>query len=318
MKSKLVFLLSILFTISSAQNKSSVFPIVSLATFYPNVPTFGAGHYFKKDYATGGFFSATEAVTFYFANQKLDTKWDTTKFKNISDATTNFNLRSRGWSEEDYSKSFTKQLAINFTRQLKDIDLFLAYRKYWGEEIHIQSLSQSNIFNLASAPFQTKYLKDPEIFLPIAIAAGVSILTDSKERPLFDTKTINLFGKDFSSFEGSSLKILSDFVRFSLVALAEEMLFRGMVQTSLSEAVNPNFGLIATSILFGLAHLPSTDLIYSLRAMAAGFYLGWQYQKYNNDLGRVIALHFHIDFMPTLMSLFKSPSQSSGVYKVGY
>ena len=52
--------------------------------------------------------------------------------------------------------------------------------------------------------------------------------------------------------------------------------------------------------------------------MAAGFYLGWQYQKYNNDLGRVIALHFHIDFMPVLIGLLKSPSQSNGVYKVGY
>ena len=101
MKSKIVILLLIFFTISSAQNKSSVFPIVSLATYYPNIPTFGAGHFFREDYSTGSIFATTEAMSFYFANQKIDVKWDTTKFPNVSDGSTYYNLRSRGWSQED-------------------------------------------------------------------------------------------------------------------------------------------------------------------------------------------------------------------------
>jgi hypothetical protein len=208
MKSKIVILLLIFLSISTAQNKSSVFPIVSLATLYSNVPTFGAGHYFREDYSTGGIFTATEAMTFYFANQKLDVKWDTTKFLNISSGSTYYNLRSRGWSQEDYFKRYINQLAKNITRQLNDIDLFLAFRQYWSEEIHHQSLSQSNILNFASAPFQTKYLKEPEVFLPIAIAAGFSLFSESKERSLLDAKTINLFGRDYSALEGSTLKIL--------------------------------------------------------------------------------------------------------------
>jgi membrane protease YdiL (CAAX protease family) len=318
MKSKIIILLFAFISISSAQNKSYAFPIVSLGTFYTGVPTFGTSHFLREDYSTGSIFAATEATSFYFANKIIDAKWDTTKFPNISNGSTNYNIRSHGWSQEDYSDRYLNQVAKNFTIQLNNIDLFLSFRQYWAEEIHNQSLSQSNFFNLASAPFQTKYLKEPEVFLPIAIAIGYSLLSESQERSLFDTKTINLFGRDYSALEGGSLKILSDFVIMSMVALSEEMLFRGMIQTSLSESVNPNFGLVASSILFGLAHLPSTNLIYSLRAMAAGFYFGWQYQKYNNDIGRTIALHFQIDFMPTLISLFKSPSQSSGVYKVGY
>lgn len=318
MKRKIIILYLIILSISNAQNKSAVFPVVSLGTFYSGVPTFGAGHFFRKNYLNGSVFTVTEAAAFFFANQLANVKWDTVRFPNISDGSTTYNLRSQGWSQEDYSKRYFNQLAKNFTRQLNDIDLFLSFRQYWAEEIHDQNLSQSGFFNLASSPFQLKYLKEPEVFLPIAIAAGFSLFSESKERSLFDAKTINLFGRDFPAVEGSMLKIVSDFLIMSMVALSEEMLFRGMIQTSLSESVNKNFGLVVSSILFGLAHLPGTNIIYSLRAMAAGFYLGWQYQKYNNDLGRTIALHFQIDFVPTIISLFKSPSQSSGVYKVCY
>lgn len=318
MRNKFTIFLIILFSVADAQNKSSIPMIVSLSSFYSKVPSFGISHYFYKDYTTGGIFTASEGISYYFSNKKLNITWDTTKFPNTSSNNNYFNRSSHGYSAEDFSKIYLWQIAEQSSINLNNVDLFLTFRKYWKDEIHRQSISQSNFFNLASTPFQIKYLKEPEVFLPIALAAGASLIGKSQDKTLFDAKSINIFGKDFQAPEGSTIKIFTDYVYFTLVAISEEMLFRGMLQTSISESVNPNFGLVVSSILFGLAHLPNHSWFYSLRAMVAGFYFGWQYQKYNNDLGRVIALHFQIDFLPVLISFFKSPSQSNGVYKVGY
>ena len=79
MKNMIVILLFAFISISSAQNKSYAFPIVSLATFYSGVPTFGAGHFFRQDYSTGSIFATTEAMSFYFANQIIS-GWKLTNY----------------------------------------------------------------------------------------------------------------------------------------------------------------------------------------------------------------------------------------------
>lgn len=318
MKVKIIQIWVILFSVCFAQNKSSVFPILSLASHYSNVPTFGLSHYLDNDYTTGGIFTALEGTAYFFSQQCLNLIRDNTNYPNASTDLIKYNNNARGISAYDYSKYFIASQLKYVPIMLSDIDHFLAFRKYWNNEMHSEYVSQSNILDLVSSPFQTRYLKNPEIFIPILIASSVPFWEKSEEKSLFNTKTINIFGKDYSTTSGSALKILNDLLFLSLVAVSEEVLFRGMLQNSLSEAVSLNFGLVVSSVLFGLAHLPNHNLIYSLRAMAAGFYLGWQYQKYGNDLGRTITLHFHIDFMPTLIGLIKSPSQSNGVYSVGY
>ncbi len=318
MKVKIIQIWIILFSVCFAQNKSSVLPILSLASHYSNVPTFGLSHHLDNDYTTGSIFTALEGASYFFSQQRINLIRDNTSYPNVSTDLIKYNNNARGISAYDYSKYYVTSQLKYVPIMLSDIDHFLAFRKYWKNEMHSEYVSQSNILDLVSSPFQTRYLKDPEIFIPILIAASVPFWERNEERSLFNTKTINIFGKDYATTSGSALKIVNDFLFLSLVAVSEEVLFRGMLQNSLSEAVSPNFGLIVSSVLFGLAHLPNHNLVYSLRAMAAGFYLGWQYQKYNNNLGRTITLHFHIDFMPALMSFFKSPSQTNGIYCVGY
>lgn len=69
------------------------------------------------------------------------------------------------------------------------------------------------------------------------------------------------------------------FLRFAalsvlLVAPAEELLFRGVIQTRLVEAYGPTTGVVLTSIVFALAHVPSYGTAAVLGVVAALFLLG--------------------------------------------
>ena len=65
--------------------------------------------------------------------------------------------------------------------------------------------------------------------------------------------------------------------------LAEEMLFRGAVQ--------PHWGLVATSLLFGAIHfVPRREMLpWTVFAVAAGFLLGWLYQLTGSLTAPVVA-----------------------------
>jgi membrane protease YdiL (CAAX protease family) len=68
-----------------------------------------------------------------------------------------------------------------------------------------------------------------------------------------------------------------------LSGVAEETLFRGMIQ--------PRVGLVAASLLFGLAHfVPRRALLpWTLMSVAAGFLLGWLFDVTGNLVAPVIA-----------------------------
>ena len=67
---------------------------------------------------------------------------------------------------------------------------------------------------------------------------------------------------------------LAEFGIIALLAgVGEEMLFRGVLQGTISRWIRPEIGLVAASALFGLAHL--ITLMYALAASLMGIYLGW-------------------------------------------
>ncbi len=69
----------------------------------------------------------------------------------------------------------------------------------------------------------------------------------------------------------------------ALSGVAEETLFRGMLQ--------PRVGLVAASLLFGLAHfVPRRELLpWTLMSIAAGFLLGWLFDTTGNLVAPVVA-----------------------------
>jgi membrane protease YdiL (CAAX protease family) len=86
-----------------------------------------------------------------------------------------------------------------------------------------------------------------------------------------------------------------DLVVISVLAgLGEEALFRGLVQPILVDAIGPLTGLVAASVLFGLAHLVTPT--YALLAGLIGLYLGWLVMTFEN-LSIAIVAHSLYDFV---------------------
>ena len=83
----------------------------------------------------------------------------------------------------------------------------------------------------------------------------------------------------------------------ALVAVAvgagEELLFRGALQPLGESWWGPTPGWLAASVLFGLLHAATPA--YFAVATAAGLYLGWLAQQFN-DLVTPIVVHSGYDF----------------------
>lgn len=71
-----------------------------------------------------------------------------------------------------------------------------------------------------------------------------------------------------------------------LAGLAEEVLFRAVLQTALSDLLTPAGGLLAASLLFGLGH-PITPT-YAVLAGLFGLYLGGLFLAFDNLLVPVV------------------------------
>jgi membrane protease YdiL (CAAX protease family) len=70
---------------------------------------------------------------------------------------------------------------------------------------------------------------------------------------------------------------------FFLIAIPEELLFRGIIQNFLEKTLRkPPLALFVTSLIFGAAHLnngPRPDWRYFLLASLAGLFYGNAYQQ---------------------------------------
>jgi len=314
----IIYIIPYLFSFIAAysQNKSQAIPIVTLGLYNANLPPLGIGHFLREDYLTGSCFAISEGITYYFERRSLDIKKDTINYPAVSDSSIVYNRRLKGFSSSEYRQWTLKDYSRVYEYNLRSLDMFMSYRAYRNDELHTIPLTQESLFQLSMSPFKWKYISRPDVYIPLLLSAGAALLEDENHPSLFQVKALNWMGYDMSPTSATIGNTIAEYVALTLVALGEEMLFRGIIQTELSESVNPNFGLVASSVLFGLYHVPYNGWGYSLRAMAAGFYLGWQYQKSNYDLGRVIAIHFYIDFSMDIISFFKDPLDGRGVYSV--
>jgi len=79
-----------------------------------------------------------------------------------------------------------------------------------------------------------------------------------------------------------------------LAGIGEEMLFRGVIQDTLSAWINPLIGIVLASLLFGLMH-PITPF-YVVLAALMGAVLGWIFIITDNLLPAIIT-HGLYDFL---------------------
>lgn len=105
--------------------------------------------------------------------------------------------------------------------------------------------------------------------------------------------TVQYFSRVFGSMNLLTLLYLA-----ILSSVAEEMLFRGVLQ--------PYLGVILTSLIFGLMHMGPGGLgIWSLWALIAGLVLGLLFDAHQN-LIPVIIIHFIVNFSSFVMIYYKN------------
>ena len=80
----------------------------------------------------------------------------------------------------------------------------------------------------------------------------------------------------------------------TLAGVAEEVLFRGVVQVGLARALSEGWALVVASAIFGLAHFASPT--YALLAGLVGLYLGALFLGQGNLLVPILA-HSLYDFV---------------------
>lgn len=120
------------------------------------------------------------------------------------------------------------------------------------------------------------------LFAPVAIPIGLL------------TGFITISGRPLSG----SQALLSALGIFFLIAIPEELLFRGIIQNFLEKTLRkPVVALIVTSLIFGAAHLnngPKPDWRYFLLASLAGMFYGNAYQRTRGLLAPAI-VHTLVD-----------------------
>lgn len=76
-----------------------------------------------------------------------------------------------------------------------------------------------------------------------------------------------------------------------LIGPAEEIVWRGYIQRSLSERWSPNTGFITATLLYSLVHVPSLNIMLILAAAVAGTVWGLFYRFFPDKLISLIISH---------------------------
>lgn len=175
--------------------------------------------------------------------------------------------------------------------------MYAAYRDvrtFNGISNYHYQMPQDTFSELSLAPFSWSIMKKPEVWGGLlgsmAVAAGVGYLITNEWH-------IPTFSKAVSTVPLIALP----------VAISEECLFRGLLQSQISESLNPTTGIVLSSLLFGAAHIPNAFLLpgeyrsryfsFSLPMITlGGAYMGWLTHK-NHSLKESVAMHMWYDFI---------------------
>ena len=179
-------------------------------------------------------------------------------------------------------------------------NMYAAYRDarmYNGLAHYKYPVPTDTMYELATAPFRPSVIAKPEVWggylgcLAVAMSWGMA------------TSYLDA---------GQKIEMVHPIMAFP-IGIGEEAYFRGVWMTGLSEVFGETTGLLASSVLFALAHAGRVEgasreekIAYYTKAMpliaGLGAYLGWVTRK-NNSLQEAATIHAWYDF--TLLGLFK-------------
>jgi membrane protease YdiL (CAAX protease family) len=171
--------------------------------------------------------------------------------------------------------------------------IFAAYRDaklYNGNPL--LTMPRDDFKSLTAAPFQWSVLKKPEVWGACLGALALATTTAYFAYP-----------------EDASARIKTTYIEplsALPIAIGEESIFRGFLQSSLGEVLPPWGAITLSSLAFGAAHIPNAQHLeqshqwryytFSLPLITGlGAYMGWLTHK-NHSLKESVALHAWYDF----------------------
>ncbi len=187
--------------------------------------------------------------------------------------------------------------------------------------LRLTHVPQESLAELAVAPFDPTVLAAPSVWLgvlgTVGAAAGFVALTDEGFRRGRTDSGLRWLGEELSPEVGYPVATGSAALLFTQVAIAEEVAFRGLLQSSLTREHGAPTGLWTTVALFGLLHAPNALLLpegqrlrYLYRELpfvtAVGAYLSLAYQWNDYRLAAPVAIHFWYDLLVTLLSYWRT------------
>lgn len=223
-------------------------------------------------------------------------------------------------TQSNYQLHTAREQSRQALIHLSLIDLYGAYaeaRRRRPEGLRVP-VSQARVGALMIAPFRGRYLRRPAVFVPALLAGLIGVLSGEDGRRYGDVASVQQLGQTYSPGAAWALNAAVDAGQYVLTAAGEEMLFRGMVQGELTERWSPAGALVTSSALFALYHVPNGGWGNAALALPAGFYFGYRYRRSGYDLGEVIATHFWVDFLPSLIGFVRDPAGGRLVYSVSW
>jgi membrane protease YdiL (CAAX protease family) len=193
-------------------------------------------------------------------------------------------------------------------------DAYRDARRLRGDRGYQHRITDESLPHLASAPFRPSVLARPWVWAVVPVAFGLGMgLTYAVDRDsfegvpsIFEVDRVRFLGGEFSPGTGYALGGAYYASVFTSVAVGEEALFRGFLQSELTEAYGPWTGWAIASAVFGAVHVfnfyqpgadPSDALIAVPFITAVGSTLGLAYMKNDYRLETGVAMHFWYDFL---------------------
>lgn len=185
--------------------------------------------------------------------------------------------------------------------------------------------------DLLAAPFNVEVMKQPKVWGAIlgavAIGVGVTLALDGVPEAS-PTDDANLFGKNVSPALGYAGATASFGALFSHVAPAEELFFRGVVQSEIARGHGEGLGWLGGSLIFGAIHapnalvLPEEDqrdyLTYAIPVITVvGSYLGYLYKDSDYSLAAPTAMHFWYNTLLSATAFALDPQNSPVSANIG-
>jgi membrane protease YdiL (CAAX protease family) len=189
----------------------------------------------------------------------------------------------------------------------------------------LRYVPQDSLGEMAMAPFSGEVLARPSVWAGIAGSLGAGILVSAIVDHGIDTRNAGkrpvIFGRELNTAVGYPLAGAIGAGLFAHVAIAEEMAFRGVLQSSWARSMDETRGWLYASAVFGLAHssnIAFLDRDQRLTYLAVGVpfitllgtWLGFAYRSSGYSLAPSVAIHFWYDFLIEAWSFLTDPKNS--------